>query len=59
MLDNLQIVKIVKMKKYIFQSKIPPYNRIIIEAETEEKAKAVFIDIFGKVLSKYSIIKQK
>ena len=44
------------MKKYIFQSKIPPYNQIIIEAETEEKAKAVFVDIFGKVLSKYSII---
>ena len=58
MLDNLQIVKIVKMKKYIFQSKIPPYNRIIIEAESEEKAKAVFIDIFGEMLNKYSIIEE-
>ena len=37
------------MTKYYFIHKFYPHNQIIIEAETEEKAKAVFIDIFGSL----------
>lgn len=37
------------MTKYYFIHKFYPHNQIIIEAENIEKAKAVFIDIFGSL----------
>ncbi len=43
------------MNKYKFIQKIHPCNIITINAENEEKAKAIFIEIFGNVLSDYKI----
>ena len=44
------------MNKYKFIQKIHPCNIITINAENEEKAKGIFIEIFGS-LTNYKIEK--
>jgi hypothetical protein len=46
------------MKRYIFEHRWYPHNQITIEAENEEKAIQVFMDIFGS-LKDYRIIQQE
>ena len=43
------------MTKYYFIHQVYPHHTVTIEAETEEKAMQVFIDIFGHVLMDYKI----